>query len=487
MLEILKATPLREEASRTLGDVRRTRRHQSILESTFKNASQSFPNTFAEARELEAFYRFCRNPNVDSTAVLSGHVVKTASRAAEFDRLLVCHDTSEIRYPLLDEDWLKADIARTSTKTQGYELHASLLVGEGDVAAPLGVIDSTPFVHRADVAYCAEVEAWWNARGGLFANESQRWFDGVQRSAERLGESAARAIHVMDREADQFCLLHWLQRSEFRYIIRAKHLARPVIVGSHGGGAQKRTKLTDALTDVPYCGKIVARLGFRSPFRSEKHKKAHPARKERTATLHVRAVQVSLIRGKDSDLGYYPGDPADVPKTLQCNLVEVIERHPPAGQKPVRWVLLTDEPINTVADMIAVVDSYRRRWIIEEYFKALKTGCALEKRQNHNASTLLTVLAVLMPVAWALLLTRTLSAQGTELPWHFLLTPTSFKILRRATSKYRLGPSSTASDVMLAIAALGGHLRRNGPPGWRTIQRGMDKLALLTLGAELAQ
>ena len=36
---------------------------------------------------------------------------------------------------------------------------------------------------------------------------------------------------------------------------------------------------------------------------------------------------------------------------------------------------LTTEPVATSADIEAVVDMYRTRWLIEECNKALKTGC----------------------------------------------------------------------------------------------------------------
>jgi hypothetical protein len=42
---------------------------------------------------------------------------------------------------------------------------------------------------------------------------------------------------------------------------------------------------------------------------------------------------------------------------------------------------MTTEPIDTPEQILAVVDGYRHRWKIEELFKALKTGCAYEKRQ----------------------------------------------------------------------------------------------------------
>ncbi len=42
--------------------------------------------------------------------------------------------------------------------------------------------------------------------------------------------------------------------------------------------------------------------------------------------------------------------------------------------------------------------------------------------------------------------------------------------------------AATASDVLAAIAELGGHVKNNGPPGWQVIGRGYDALLLLELG-----
>ena len=38
------------------------------------------------------------------------------------------------------------------------------------------------------------------------------------------------------------------------------------------------------------------------------------------------------------------------------------------------------------------LDWYTCRWLIEEYHKCLKTGCALEKRQLEQATSLVTLL-----------------------------------------------------------------------------------------------
>jgi hypothetical protein len=60
------------------------------------------------------------------------------------------------------------------------------------------------------------------------------------------------------------------------------------------------------------------------------------------------------------------------PLTLQA--VHVVGSAPPAGESPIRRRLFTAEPVHSLPDATAVVDHCRARWLIEEYFKALKSG-----------------------------------------------------------------------------------------------------------------
>ena len=52
----------------------------------------------------------------------------------------------------------------------------------------------------------------------------------------------------------------------------------------------------------------------------------------------------------------------------------------------------------------------------------------------------------------------------------------------RALGRRQLPPLPNARDVLLAIAALGGHIKYAPDPGWLTILRGYEELELLTRG-----
>ena len=90
-------------------------------------------------------------------------------------------------------------------------------------------------------------------------------------------------------------------------------------------------------------------------------------------------------------------------------------------------------------------------------------------------------MAVLAPVAWRLLLLRHLARETPERPATVAVTSTQLGVLR-AVAKRPIPDQPTAKDAMLAIASLGGHLPRNGDPGWLVLGRGMHDLRLLELG-----
>jgi hypothetical protein len=166
-------------------------------------------------------------------------------------------------------------------------------------------------------------------------------------------------------------------------------------------------------------------------------------------------------------------------------MVHVFEPNPPKDQVPVEWILLSNEPIDSDEDIRKIVSIYRHRWIIEEFFKAIKTGCAFEKRQLETYHRLTNALAMTIPLAWEMLLLRTQSRENSSLKASEVLDPLRLQVLEVASQRakrYILPPDPTLRDVAYAIAGLGGHLKRNGPPGWQTLRKGYERLLTLEEG-----
>jgi hypothetical protein len=167
-------------------------------------------------------------------------------------------------------------------------------------------------------------------------------------------------------------------------------------------------------------------------------------------------------------------------------VVHVREPNPPEGAEPIEWFLLTSEPIKTKDEIVAVVNHYRARWVVEEFFKALKTGCAYETRQLRTYDALVVALMIFLPIACRLLFLRSLARSNPDLPATVALTKTEIDVLRHFSKRVRLRKAPTVREVLLAIAGLGGHLKNNGDPGWITLARGMEKLLMHAEGWEAA-
>ena len=99
------------------------------------------------------------------------------------------------------------------------------------------------------------------------------------------------------------------------------------------------------------------------------------ARKKRKVT--IRAARVKLVP---------PGDRiGDSPLSMLAVSV--------AGPQGLDWLLLTTEGEPEKDDAVRIVKWYERRWTIEEYFKALKSGMGVEDRQFDDADDLRKCLA----------------------------------------------------------------------------------------------
>ncbi|MFT7578396.1 MAG: hypothetical protein ACI9MR_000054, partial [Myxococcota bacterium] len=106
---------------------------------------------------------------------------------------------------------------------------------------------------------------------------------------------------------------------------------------------------------------------------------------------------------------------------------------------------------------------------------ALKTGTAYTSRQLDSVTALLNALAVLAPVAWKLLLLKSFGRCSPKAPATVALTALEIEIVR-AMERIKLPRDPSLQDAMNAVAAMGGHLRRNGAPGWQTLARGLEDL-----------
>jgi hypothetical protein len=466
----IKSAVLPEFAGGKLGDARLSRRLEKLVPVLEAQPDASFPDAFEDTAELEAFYRFVENPNVSFSKVLAGHVRETVIRAAAHDVVLSVHDTTEFDFSGGKE---RKGLGRLRQSGHGFLGHFSLAVTADGTREALGVVAVHPWARTKEspTAQRKAKEITYEESRKL-PTEQDRWSNSVGR-VERLLESKTSVIHVMDSEADDYTGIARMVNKDRRFVIR---LGYDRLLDPSAEGEAKRIK--EAIAGAPIVCSRTVKLSRRGRLPGGGKSRTRE-RDEREATLAVSAGKVVVRRPTNIV-------EEDLLETLELNVVHVWELDPPADVEPVEWHLLTTEPIDTEEEILKVVDYYRCRWLVEEYFKALKTGCAYEQRQLESYHTLLNGLAMLIPVAWNILRLRTLSRSQPELPAEHVLTKTQVEVLQCRYPKL-MPEQPTVQDALLTVARLGGHLRRNGQPGWLVLIRGYKHLLVLEEGVKLAR
>ena len=104
-------------------------------------------------------------------------------------------------------------------------------------------------------------------------------------------------------------------------------------------------------------------------------------------------------------------------------------------------MLLTDLPIGTAQAAWEKVQWYCRRWGIEEWHRALKNGCEVERREFKTAEHLQRVLALDLMVAWRVLVSVKLGRILPQLPASVLYSTDELEVLQAATQKKSPGPT----------------------------------------------
>jgi len=455
-IDIGSGALLREYHGANLGDARRSRRLALIATCAAANPKLSFPKLSTSSAELEALYRWFGNESFSANDVLSPHIAQTRARSQSAKSIRVVHDTTDLIFK-----GERDDLGIVEGEAMGFFAHMAISVGPDDLREPLGVLGLHTYVHQDTKARrkLSNSQVTKLARETPRAQKvSHRW-EALALQVEAELPADIDAIHVMDQEADDYVVFATLLQHGLRFVIRADEGRR-----LRRGGDTIEQALESSEDQLFRTVRLEHRLKKRSDAR-------YRQRDERDAQLSIRWGQVEITRTKDAQ--------SDVPK-VSLFVVRVWEPTPPDGEQAVDWTLVTSDSVATLEDAARIVDHYRARWTIEEFFKALKTGCALEQRQLMTYGGLSKALAVYSPIAWEMLRLRYLARSQPDAPAARILPKEDLAVLRALLSvnkrDFAWPQRPTVRDVLLGIARLGGHLPRNGEPGWITIGRGFEDL-----------
>lgn len=449
-------------AGAQLGDRRRTRRLVQLADQLCKHPGGSLPEKLRSPKDLKALYRLCDRDEVSHATLMASVRQAVLDEVDKHnDTILILHDGTELDYSTHQS--LAGQLGQVGRGLkQGYLCHNSLAV-KPEGREVVGLVQQ--ILHRR--ARVSKKESLPQSRARQ-SRESRLWLLGTQGlPADR------RLVDVADQGADTFEFLEHEVHSGRRFVIRAHH-ARKASAG-HGASAATST-LQDYVRRLPAIG------GRATDVAAQPRHGRRPARPARYARLLISAAALQ-IHPPHAKHGAHGRDP------LPMWVVRVWEPHPPKGAEAIEWFLLTNEAVMSLADALRVIGWYQTRWVIEEFHKAMKTGCQVEQLQFTDTARLEPMIAVLSTVATTLLNLRAASqlADAHTRPASMLIDSAYVEVL----SAWRYGDvrNLTVHDFFFALARLGGHQNRRGDkrPGWLILWRGWTTLQAMLDGANANQ
>lgn len=441
-----------------LGDERRTARLIKVFDLMCKHPGGTLPDKLPSPADLRAFYRLCDCEQVTHPAII------TAARRYTLERIELCpepvllvHDATELDYSSLTS--LADDLGQIGEgHGRGY-ICQNVLAVSAESGEVLGLMDQ--ILHCREEAPVGETLAEHRDRED---RESLLWLRGTERLPAH-----PRLIDVADRGADTFEFLEHEYRSGRRFVIRACK-PRKVYAGHEAVGPRRELKAY--ARELPELGR------FTMDVQAQRGRKAR-----KDAEFIVRGGPL-LVCPPHAKYGHHGNQP------LPLYVVQVTEVSLPPGEKAIEWTLLTNEPVRTFQDAWRVVGWYERRWTVEEYHKAKKTGCGIEAMQFTATARLEAAIALVSVVATTLLNLREASRRpdAKTRPAKAVLAVDYVEVL--SVWRYRQHRTDlTVHEFFFALARLGGHQNRkhDGHPGWLVLWRGWTKLQAMVDGYAAAQ
>src|ERR1700676_1978425 len=342
---------------------------------------------------------------------------------------------------------------------RGLLLHAALALDAGN-GALLGLVDA---------------QVWNRDKGAVTPRrsratadkESQRWLSVAAQAGAVL--STARSITVIsDRESDIY--EHFARRpANVDLIVRASWNRK---IELQPGASAQLFAFIDGLPEA-------ARFSVTIP--------AAPGRKERTAELALRFSPVTLCRP-------HPSPAPDLPDTIRLTLVDVRELPSKYEGEPIHWRLLTTHIVRSPKQARRIVDLYRKRWTIEEFFRTLKSaGFDIEEADIGDPEVMIKFLAAAAVEAVTIMQLVRARDGATQEDLAEAFEPDDQPVLEALSSQLEGAtarqknphPKGTLAFAAWVIARLGGWTAYYGKSGPKVMRLGLEDFRRIKYGTTL--
>jgi hypothetical protein len=441
------------------GDERLDQRFQILMQDFLKHPNAPINQASADGAKTKAAYRFLQNGLVVPAKILHSHGMRTAERAAGEEKVLVVQDTSTVSFfhhPATSELGHvgshpgRADLA-------GLFVHSAYVLTSS--GSPLGLVHQHIWARGKVHSDGGNARTVRLKKQTHSSKESYRWSEALEASRTAISRKTD-VISVCDREADIFEFLQASLALSASFVVRAKS-ERKVEVGKDG----ERCLLSEVFLDSKPITTITVEVAGNGQRQSREVKLALYAR-EVTLLPPPRAKKVMA---KDGEL-----------LPLPATAVWAVQEKACEEETPVSWLLLTDMPVRTAAEVKEKVFWYSQRWRIEDFHKTLKSGCKIEDCRLATGPRLANYIASMSIVAHRLLELTYTQRHMPEAPCTAVFADDEWRCLHLRIKDGPLPKTApTLKEAVAWLAQLGGHLGRNNdpPPGVTVLWRGWTLLA----------
>ena len=434
------------------GDTRLNKRIVKVAEKILTNPHLGLPLQTQNWAELKGAYRFLGNDKVNYKEIQSNHCVNSLDEAKKKTQpVLYIQDTTELDFS--SHESKKNELGPIGDyRRTGMMLHSCLAIVPGKTTEIIGLAHQIPWI-RADNPGRRKTET--KAQRRRRDTEAMHW----EKTLQSIGNPPSNStwISVGDRGNDIFNFLSYCASTNWNYLIRVTQ-NRGIITSNN-----EKDCLKDYMRTLPSQGIKTLELRTRNGIQA------------RTVKLNVAYDKVIL----------------SVPYNHKKNTYKPVEawsircwEDSPAG---LEWILLTNMTTSSFTDALQIVDWYALRWVIEEYHKCLKTGCAIEKSQLKTAQSLLSFIGLMCIIATKLLALKYLTRDNNDVlaKEHVPLFP-----LKIICHSFKFNQETiTIKQFWHKVASLGGFIGRksDGDPGWQTLWKGWLRLLDMQNGAKILE
>lgn len=404
--------------------------------------------------EKIGFYRMLSNTRFSHDDLLEGSF-KLCLSNIDTDHVLAIQDTTEFNYGGI-KDKLgpdDPDIGPTgSSKIAGFFCHPMLVV---DPSSNSLIGFSSIQIYNRKWEQPNKKERKYTQLN-IEDKESYRWIKSSIETKELLPKNIKTTI-IGDRENDIYEDFDRVPDERTNLLIRSR--CDRNIVGEYG-------KLYSLLDNTNVAGSIDIEVS------------GQKSRKKRTALIDIKFTKAKICA---------PTNLKASQKNIEIYVIEATENSStiPANEAGISWKLLTTHKIDNLEKAVECINWYKKRWLIEELFRVIKTkGFQIESSQLGDGFKLKKLLAMTLEVALQVMRLK-LSLNDESQKQDSLFNSNEVKFLEKinrkieGTTQKQKNPynTKTLAWITWVIARIGGWTgyKSQGPPGYITIKNGLDR------------